>query len=79
MCLDLPDLQDVPLLVRRNEQRPLIRIATLTLNDVAAEVVTRGLDVLEETVVVFAVGGQRGADVARGSLRKLRGYGLLLT
>ena len=71
MCLDLPDLQDVPLLVRRNEQRPLIRIATLTLNDVAAEVVTRGLDVLEETVVVFVP-----ADAFAGTER-LNGFFLV--
>ena len=55
MGLDLTHLQDVPLLMRRDEQRPLIPIALLPLDNVGAQVVAGGFDVFQQPIVMLAV------------------------
>src|SRR5262249_9204425 len=55
MALDLANLQNVALLVSGNQQRPLIHVRSLTLDDVAPQIVIRRLDVLHQTRVVLAI------------------------
>src|SRR5687767_2949716 len=70
--LDRANLENVPLLVRGHEQRPLIRIASLPLHVVVAEVVLGRPDVLEQSPVLCAVRLEASANVAQ-SLRDFRG------
>src|SRR5690606_24541021 len=57
--LDLANLQHVALLVRRDEQRPLVGVASLPRHVTVAQVVVGGPDVLEQAIVMFAVFGER--------------------
>ena len=74
MGFDLTYLQDVPLLMRRDEQGPLIPVALLPLDDVAAQVVARGLDVFQQPIVMLAVLLERGVQVAQLAGRPLSRY-----
>src|SRR5688572_12863271 len=53
--LDLADLENVPLFVRRNEQRPLIRVARLPFDYMPAEIVFRSPDILDEPRMQLAM------------------------
>jgi len=52
---DFTDLKDMPLFVRRDEQRPLIGIALLPVHDMAPEIVFRRSCVVEQLRVLCAV------------------------
>src|SRR5512139_1735937 len=75
--LDLPDLEDVPLLVRRNQEQPLIGVRSLSLDDVAAQVVVRRAGVLQHLRVQHAQALQALAEIPQLALRLFRRDGLL--
>ena len=55
MRLDLANLKDVPLVVRRDEQGPLVRVALLSIHEAAVQIVCGGADVLHQLRVLFPV------------------------
>src|SRR3712207_6114961 len=77
VCLDLADLQDMPLLVRGNHQGPLVSVTSLPLHDVPPEVVAGGLHVLQQTVVMCRVLVERSAQIPRWCCGAFRWDGLL--
>jgi hypothetical protein len=63
--LDLADLEDVPLFVRGNQQRPLIGVALLPADDVSPKIGGRAPDVLEQSRMVPAVGLKACRQIAQ--------------
>ena len=73
--LDFTNLKDVPLLVRRHEQRPLVGIAVLSVHDAAPQVVVGGADVLKQPRMQLMVRVQRSVKIPQ-SFRHLGWDGL---
>src|SRR5512134_2254380 len=62
---DLTNLEDMPLLVRRDEQYPLIGVGTLSLHEMAAQIIVGGPDILKQARMLLAVCIQAGLQIAQ--------------
>jgi hypothetical protein len=56
---DLANLQNVSLLVRGNQQRPLIRVRSPAFDDVISQILVGRFDVINEASVMPAIPGKR--------------------
>ena len=63
VALDLAYLQDVPLLVRGGQQRPLIRIRVLPLHDPLTQVIRCRSNVLKQSCVLGAIRVEAAQDI----------------
>src|SRR5687768_15860013 len=79
MRLDFADLEDVALLVRRYQQRPLVGVGSLPCHEMTPEIVRRRRGIAQQPPVVRPIGLEGRLEVGQLAPRMLAGNRLLST